>query len=144
MNMDMVDFIAAAENVCFTKGWSAADIRAELESGYGVCCIDDGVGYALGRVSFDEAELHRIAVLPEKRRTGAGERILRQFIDECSRRGAGKIFLEVRSKNLPAVKLYEKCGFSRISVRKNYYGDDDAAVYMFTFSGNVKNDQFAV
>lgn len=142
--MDRVNFIAAVEAVCFTKGWTADDIRAELDSEYGICSVEEGVGYALGRVSFDEAELHRIAVLPEKRRSGAGERLLRDFLAECGERGAEKVFLEVRSKNTPAVCLYEKCGFERIAVRKNYYGDDDALIYVFTFSENVKNDQSGV
>ena len=142
--MDRVDFVAKAESICFTNGWTADDIRAELDSEYGVCCVENGVGYAIGRVSFDEAELHRIAVLPEKRRTGAGERLLREFLAACKDRGAEKVFLEVRSKNHPAAGLYEKCGFERIAVRKKYYGDDDALVYVFTFSRNVKNDQSSV
>lgn len=142
--MDVVEFIARSEAVCFSNGWTADDIRAELESGCGVCCTEEGIGYAIGRISFDEAELHRIAVLPEKRRSGAGERLLRHFLDECGKKGAVKVFLEVRSKNLSAVRLYERCGFMRIAVRKNYYGDDDAVVYAFTFPDDVKNDQFRV
>ena len=43
------------------------------------------------------------------------------------------IFLETRVDNLPAIKLYEKHGFRRISIRKNYYksndGREDAIVF---------------
>ena len=36
------------------------------------------------------------------------------------------ITLEVATKNIPALNLYEKFGFEVIHVRKNYYKDDDA------------------
>lgn len=36
------------------------------------------------------------------------------------------ITLEVATKNIAAVKLYEKFGFEIISIRKQYYKDDDA------------------
>ena len=133
--MDDITFMAYAESVCFEHAWSDDDIRAVTESGYGVYSIGrdetgEPVGYVLGRVSFDEAELYRIAVLPDKRRQHAGKRLVESFIEKCAANGAEKIFLEVRSRNVPALKLYERCGFSMISVRKGYYGDDDAVIYV--------------
>ena len=44
--------------------------------------------------------------------------------------GVNKIFLEVREKNAPAISLYIKNGFVKISERKNYYGDENAVVYI--------------
>ena len=35
------------------------------------------------------------------------------------------IFLEVNSKNLPALKLYENIGFKKIGIRKDYYKNSD-------------------
>ena len=128
--MNREEFIVYAESVCFDDPWTAESVKAAVEGGYGVCAVEDGIGYAIGRISFDEAELHRIAVLPEKRRGHAGDRLLERFISECSERGAEKLFLEVRSMNTPARRLYEKHGFAVISVRKGYYGDDDAVIYM--------------
>ena len=43
-------------------------------------------------------------------------------------KGAAVCFLEVRSRNVSAIALYEKCGYERISVRKKYYPDDDAVI----------------
>ena len=46
--------------------------------------------------------------------------------------GCKKIFLEVRVSNNPAIELYNKTGFKRVSIRKNYYrlpdGREDALV----------------
>ena len=39
--------------------------------------------------------------------------------------------LEVRKSNISAQKLYEKNGFKKISVRKNYYDNiEDAFIYL--------------
>lgn len=134
--MNDTEFMAYAEGVCFENGWSIDDIKAVTESGYGVYSVerDEGgepVGYVLGRISFDEAELYRIAVLPDKRRQHAGLQLVGKFVSKCAEKGAEKIFLEVRSRNVPAISLYERSGFSKLSVRKGYYGDDDAVIYVY-------------
>ncbi len=133
--MDDITFMAYAESVCFEHSWSADDIKAVTESGYGVYSIErdehgEPVGYVIGRMSLDEAELYRIAVLPDNHRQHAGMRLVKSFIEKCAENGAEKIFLEVRSRNVPAVHMYECAGFSKLSVRKGYYGDDDAVIYI--------------
>ena len=133
--MNDAEFIAYAESVCFENPWTAENVNVQLDSEYSVCAVErdtdgEGIGYALGRVSFDEAELYRIAVLPDKRRAHSGSRLLERFVSLCAERGAEKIFLEVRSANVPARRLYEKHGFSEISVRRGYYSDDDAVIYL--------------
>lgn len=128
--MSNVDFIVSAERECFENCWDETAVRAVTDNEYGICIAEEGVGYALGRISFDEAELYRIAVLPSQRRKGSGGRLLGKFISECVRLGAEKIFLEVRSRNVPAISLYERAGFVRLSVRRGYYPDDDGIVYI--------------
>ena len=48
--------------------------------------------------------------------------------------GLETLFLEVRSKNTPAIKLYNSLSFKKISERKNYYKDpvDDALIMMLS------------
>ena len=130
--MNDIELMAYAEGVCFTRPWTADELQSCIDSGFGVYAVIPDTGYVIGRLSFDEAELYRIAVLPDKRRSGAGSELLRRFVSLCRQRGVAKIFLEVRSRNLPAVSLYEKSGFERISVRRGYYGDDDAVIYALT------------
>lgn len=127
--MTDIEFIIYTESVCFAKPWNRQEVSAVVDSEYGITAVRSGIGYALGTVSFDEAELYRIAVLPEKRGAGEGTALLKKFIGICAERGVKKIFLEVRSLNVHAVRLYERSGFGLISVRRGYYGDDDALVY---------------
>lgn len=131
--MKEIEIIAELERLCFESCWNTSAIEAQIKS---PCCVSvlwqeagEAVGYALGNIVCDEAELYRIAVVPEMRKTGTGTKILQRFIADCKKRGAKKIFLEVRSRNTAAVGLYEKLGFCRIAQRKGYYGDDDALIY---------------
>ena len=41
-----------------------------------------------------------------------------------------KFLLEVNENNIKALKLYKKIGFEQISVRKNYYGNNENAIIM--------------
>ena len=131
--MNEIEAITKLERLCFESCWERSAIEAQMNN---PCCVfvlwqeaEAVTGYALGNIVCDEAELYRIAVVPTNRKTGTGTRILQRFIADCKKRGATKIFLEVRSRNTAAVGLYEKMGFQRIAIRKGYYGDDDALIY---------------
>lgn len=124
-----IAFIASLEYECFGEPWDEQAVKAVCESPDGICVYMSGTGYALGKIAADEAELYRIAVVPSRRRLGFGGMILDDFIKECREVGAERIFLEVRSKNVPAITLYEHKGFVRIGVRRGYYPDDDAIMY---------------
>lgn len=76
-------------------------------------------------------DLLYIAVNKEKRNSSVGTKLL-QYIEELAKnKGIEKIMLEVRDSNIIAIKFYEKRGFKKISVRKNYYQDthEDAIIY---------------
>ena len=80
-----------------------------------------------------EGELLRLGVLPEKRRGGVGRALTEAFFKECQRRGAERLFLEVRVSNRAARGLYESLGFSLCGTRPRYYRApvEDAALYQF-------------
>lgn len=131
--MTIAEKIAFIENRCFSDPWSVKSIETQLSSAQTICIIVEEnstvMGFALGTEVCGEAELYRIAVLDEHRRKGIGERLMNEFLSECQKRKAEKVFLEVRSRNLPAITLYKKSGFEEISVRKHYYNDDDAVIF---------------
>lgn len=125
--------ICFLEKQCFSDPWSLNSIETQLSGKQAVWIIHEEkgkpVGYALGTIVCGEAELYRIAVVKEYRRNGLGERLMNSFLEECKKRDSEKVFLEVRSRNAPAIALYEKSGFQQISVRKHYYDDDDAVIF---------------
>lgn len=86
------------------------------------------IGFALGRVVAQEAELLLLAVKRKCQGKGAGQLLLDRFIEIARERGADRFHLEVRDGN-PAVKLYTRAGFSAVGRRKNYYTGRDGQIY---------------
>ncbi len=73
----------------------------------------------------DIIDLLNIIVKPKYQNQGIGSVLLKYIIDNKQNK---KIMLEVRSKNINAIKLYQKYDFKIINIRKNYYKDDDAII----------------
>lgn len=103
------------------KSPGAVFLKAETEDG-------EVLGYALSRTVFAQADVEFIAVKEKCRGRGAGGALFKALLDKTAEKGADQIFLEVAEDNAPAIGLYEKNGFQRISVRKKYYKDKDAII----------------
>lgn len=80
----------------------------------------------------DEAHIGTVAVDNELRRQGIAQKLISAALQEARERGAQKVFLEVRSGNLPARTLYQKLGFVDFDLRKKYYCDnqEDAIIML--------------
>lgn len=138
--VDILNQIAEIEKEVFSDAWSHESIRDSIGYDYNhfLAVTMDGkvirdvqadqnieiAGYILYS-NLDIIELQRIAVRESCRRRGFADRMMEIFTDI-----EDKIILEVRSKNIPAISLYNKYGFKEISVRKNYYNNpaDDAII----------------
>ena len=71
-----------------------------------------------------------MAVDENYRRLGIGSQLIQEF-EKNLPEYINDIFLEVRESNSPAIGLYEKYGFKKISIRKNFYSNpDENAVVM--------------
>lgn len=83
------------------------------------------LGLLVSYEDYEEIEIYLIGILAEHRRQGYGQSLLQQFLRTVEK---GRIFLEVRSQNTPAISLYKKNGFNVIFRRPHYYSqpDDDA------------------
>ena len=90
----------------------------------------DVVGYAGLDLGGDVADVMTVAVTPAARGTGLGDRLLIDRLERATAHGAHAVVLEVRADNAPALRLYERHGFERLSLRRRYYqpGDVDAVV----------------
>lgn len=130
--MGLIDELYYIEQNCFDNPWTEKMLECELNSPLSILETEErdgkNVGYALGRVVADEAELLKICVLSDWRKQGIAEKMLRTLLGKMRENGAAACFLEVRSKNAPAIALYQKLGFEQIALRRNYYPDDDAVV----------------
>lgn len=88
------------------------------------------VGYLFGIKSLDEFELYQIAVKKQYLKSKIGTYLFEQFLKECNKLLIKSIFLEVDVNNINAINFYEKLGFKKLFLRKQYYSNgDDCYVY---------------
>ena len=119
--------VAAIEALCFSDPWSEASFLSAAENGtYSFYAAIDPVtgkicGYGGIYTVCDSADVTTVAVLPDYRGRGIGLMIMSSLISDAEKRGAVAVHLEVRESNLPAIALYEKCGFTKDGRRKGYY-----------------------
>ena len=128
-----VDAILAVEEASFHTPWTRGDFEGELINplAYYLVAEDEVViGYVGSWIIFDECHITNIAVAPETRRRGIGEKLLQTLIHDAEEKGVIATTLEVRPSNAPAIALYEKYGFAVEGVRKRYYADtgEDALI----------------
>ena len=136
--------IASLEQSIFPDPWSRDSITETICTEGAMCftAVSEGrvVAYVLGRIIAPEGEIYRVAVAPECRQRGIGYRLLDYAVKTSKGQGLERLFLEVRSKNVPAIRLYTAYGFKEIGIRKNYYKDpqDDAIVMLRAHSVDMQ------
>ena len=124
------------EKQMFPDRWNYSQFADSLLSDKYTCFIaeDENTGEILGTVainfSLEEADLVNVLVAHKLRRTGLGSTLIEKVFEMCREIELKKLFLEVRESNLPAIKMYLKFGFKKISQRKKYYSDGETAIIM--------------
>lgn len=79
------------------------------------------IGFLIYDVIYDRCEIEYIGVLEDYRNMKIGSKLMEYLI-----KYEKNISLEVDINNMYAIKLYEKYGFKKVSIRKNYYNGHDA------------------
>ncbi len=117
--------IAAIEAATFSAPWDEASVLAELDNPLSLWLAaaegEEVLGYVGSQTVFEDADILNVAVLPAARRRGIAEALMLELERRLRPKGAERITLEVRASNLPALRLYEKLGYSQVGLRKNYY-----------------------
>lgn len=125
MNASHVDAIAELEKRCFSDPWSVNSITSELNNPLSLWLVAmDGetvAGYVGSQSVLGWADMMNIAVAPEYRRQGVGEKLILELIRQLQAEKVTCLTLEVRASNEPAIGLYEKLGFVQVGLRPNYY-----------------------
>ncbi|MBO6040156.1 MAG: ribosomal protein S18-alanine N-acetyltransferase [Oscillospiraceae bacterium] len=117
--------IAALEAETFPLGAdeSALERMRKAPNSVILCAVDGDalLGYAYFQFVLDEGYVGDLAVCAEHRREGLGTALVNAMADEAREKALSFLTLEVRESNLPARRLYERCGFEIVGLRKNYY-----------------------
>jgi len=137
-NLSFLEAIREIEKEAFgPKAWSSELLKSELEKDYSILLTgrvsEEVLGFLLGRIIPDEAEILRLAVRPSFWRRGLGSKLLENFLERMRKHRIKRVFLEVSTQNEGALKLYQKFGFKILAERKNYYEDSSALLMGYQF-----------
>ena len=116
--------IAKLEKECFSAPWSETAITDAKANGTFFLIAEKGlefVGYISINTAVDEGYINNIAITPKFRRQGIAEKLLFSLAKRAEKTELAFLSLEVRESNSAAIKLYEKCGYKNMGVRKNFY-----------------------
>jgi len=135
---DDISQLMPIENTCHSHPWTEKTFSSCIGGRYfGEKLAETTkkiIGFYVGEFVVDEATLMDICVVPTEQGKGYGKKLLHHFIEQAKAKGAVKIWLEVRAKNISAQMLYMNAGFIEISRRTGYYpsskgfGYEDAIV----------------
>ena len=135
MTKDSAKNVAELEKLCFSAPWSyemLCETISHPESEF-LCAFVDGefAGYAGMLCVLDEGQICNVAVCPPFRRMGVGEALMAAQRNAGVARGLSVMMLEVRAGNTAAQKLYEKGGWEKVGVRRNFYSRprEDGVLY---------------
>ena len=130
-----LDGIVQIERAVNPFPWGEEALRDTIaSSGHHLMSLREGraVGFLLSSFVLDEAQLLLIGVSPDWQGVGVGGQLLKELINRSRDQGQKLIYLEVRSGNERAIRLYRSLGFIDIGVRRDYYpglvGREDAIV----------------
>ncbi|MBR3497654.1 MAG: ribosomal protein S18-alanine N-acetyltransferase [Selenomonadaceae bacterium] len=128
MTTEDADAVAEIEEKSFAMPWKRDDFWREAQNELATYIVGelDGkiVAYAGAWVSFNQAEVMSVAVVPELRGQGVGTILFGELIQAVKARGATAITLEVRPSNTAAIKLYQSFGLRSVGRRRGYYLDN--------------------
>ena len=101
-------------------------IESDTLSYYLLFKESDLIGFFECSIISPEAELFDIVIDEKYRGFGYSKILMNFFLEIAKKNKIETIYLEVNSINYKAISLYKKYGFIEYSIRKKYYGDNDA------------------
>ncbi len=130
-----VDEWVRVEMLAYSFPWTRGNLLDSHASGHQMQALvadHQVLGYFVAMLGVDEVHLLNITVAPEHQGQGWGRTLLDALRIWSRGQGRQWLWLEVRQSNARAIGLYERYGFARVGVRKNYYparlGREDAVV----------------
>lgn len=125
MKEEHLPAVCSIEKDCFSMPWSEKSFLDSSQREDTVFLVAEEerkvVGYLGCYFSYGTGEITNVAVEDQHRGRGIGKQLLEKLFQEGNLFRAEEYFLEVRESNVSARALYEKLGFQKEGIRKNFY-----------------------
>ncbi len=125
MTVDDLDQVMELEEDLFTPPWTREGYFTFLTRPDTLFVVVEEkgeiLGYAGALLVLNEGDVLSVGVKRSRQREGIGHFLVESLILLAGEQGVHTLFLEVRQSNEEAIRLYERCGFVRNGIRKNYY-----------------------
>ena len=125
---DLAVFVSLDKKLFPYSPWSASQYKEEFSSPtlHFVVALDDAqgiIGYAgVFAPGGAEADVLTVGVIPSQRGKGIARQLMALITDWAKQQGSIAMMLEVKVDNTEAIGLYESLGYSKLNVRKDYFG----------------------
>lgn len=139
MKKEHIPALVELEKECFSDPWSEKALEEELSNPNAVFVValknEEVAGYVGMLHILDEGDICNVAVFEKFRRNGIATALLENLLKYAEENKLSFITLEVRESNEAAQIFYEKMGFQKIAMRRNFYENpkEDAYIMNKTF-----------
>ena len=133
---DLPVFVSLDKDLFPYSPWSASQYKEEFSSPtrHFVVAIDEArniIGYAgVFAPGGAEADVLTVGVIPAQRGKGIARQLMAMITEWATAQGSIAMMLEVKVDNSEAIGLYESLGYSKLNIRKDYFGSGLNALVM--------------
>lgn len=125
---DLPVFVSLDKELFPYSPWSASQYKDEFSAPtrHFVVAVDEAqsiIGYAgVFAPGQAEADILTVGVVPNHRGRGIAKALMALITDWAKAQGATAMMLEVKVDNYEAIGLYESLGYTKLNIRKDYFG----------------------
>jgi ribosomal-protein-alanine N-acetyltransferase len=125
---DLPVFVSLDKELFPYSPWSASQYKEEFSSPTRrfVVATDTAqniIGYAgVFAPGEAEADVLTVGVVPTQRGKGIAKALMAMITEWAKEQGSIAMMLEVKVDNVDAIGLYESLGYSKLNIRKDYFG----------------------
>ena len=125
---DLPVFVSLDKELFPYSPWSASQYKEEFSAPtrHFVVALDGEqiiIGYAgVFAPGGAEADVLTVGVVPSQRGKGVARQLMALITDWARQQGSTAMMLEVKVDNTEAIGLYKSLGYSKLNVRKDYFG----------------------
>ena len=135
-SMDIPVLVSLDKELFPYSPWSSGQYREEISAPTRrfIVAVDEGlsvIGYAgVFAPGGAEADILTVGVISKYRGQGIARELMAGITKWAIDQGSIAMMLEVKTDNAAAISLYESLGYSKLNIRKDYFGSGLDALVM--------------